>query len=283
MSVAFLWAAPAPLVLAPTVGLHSPGGTPCGAGAEPRGTLVPVPFESTQPVVPGDRVHLVPGSHNVRDLGGLRTRSGRTVRTGRVYRSDYPSFLEVDATAIARFGLATVVDLRRGTEAAEECIDWGGRGVAYRRWPLTAGRESSWHARYTSYLTRRPETVVGAVREVMRPAAHTVLFHCAAGKDRTGVLAALLLAVLGVGEDDIVADYLLSAASVEPVIARLVEMEMYAGMLADSSVDEQLPRAEHMHLLLRWLERHGGAEAWLVEHGVPAGELTDFRDVMLER
>lgn len=227
------------------------------------------------------RVRVVKGSHNVRDLGGLPTRSGRRVGTGRIFRSDYPSFVRADDEALAAMRLATVVDLRRGAESARECPDWATHDVTYRRWPLTAGREDSWHARYTSYLTRRPETVVGAVREVMCPSAHPVLFHCAAGKDRTGVVAALLLSVLGVPDDDIVDDYMLSAPSVGPVIARLAGLEVYAAMLADSSVDDQMPRPENMRSLLDWLDQRGGAEAWLVRNGVTPGEVAAFRDALL--
>ncbi len=239
-------------------------------------------FEPAASEAAEKRVHVVDGSHNVRDLGGLVARDGRRLRTGRVFRSDYPTFLSSDARAVVTLGVSTVVDLRRGTEAAIERVDGEALGVTYRRWPLTAGLEDSWHARYTAYLTRRPETVVGAVREAMRPENHPVLFHCAAGKDRTGVVAALLLSLLGVAEEDIVEDYLLSAASVEPVIARLLRMDVYAAMLADSSVDDQMPRAEHMGRLLTWLDERGGAEAWLLEGGVPADEIAAFRDAMLE-
>ena len=228
------------------------------------------------------RVRVVDGAHNLRDLGGLATLDGRRVRRGRVFRGDYPGFAHADPDAYAELGLRTVVDLRRGTEAAVECVDWAALGVAHRRWPLTAGREDSWHARYPAYLSRRPETVVGAVREAMRPAGHPVLFHCAAGKDRTGVVAALLLALLGVAEEDIVADYLLSAASVGPVLARLTTMDLYAAMLADSGVDDQAPRAEYLRSLLTWLADEGGAEAWLVRHGVPTEEIVAFRAALLE-
>ena len=81
---------------------------------------------------------------------------------------------------------------------------------------MVAVGESSWYARYQSYLAHRPETVVAAVRHVLDPASHPVLFHCAAGKDRTGVVAALVLAVLGVHDEQIVADYVLSDAAVDP-------------------------------------------------------------------
>lgn len=231
---------------------------------------------------PNSRLRAVVGSHNVRDLGGLATGAGRLVRTGRLFRSDYPAFADADASALESLWLRTVVDLRRGTEAAVEQVDWEAYGVDGERWPLSAGRESSWHARYAAYLLHRPETVVGAVSAVMRPEGHAVLFHCAAGKDRTGVVAALLLAVLGVPDIDIVADYLLSAPSVEPVLSRLVGMELYATMLAGSTVQDQEPRVEHMHGLLDWLGAQGGAEAWLLDHGVPKREMARFREAMLE-
>jgi protein-tyrosine phosphatase len=236
---------------------------------------------SSERALTNPRVHAVSGAHNLRDLGGLATRSGREVLAGRIFRSDYPAFVEVEADAVQRLALRTVVDLRRGTEAGLECVDWARRGIGYRRWPLTAGSESSWSARYPAYLIRRPDTVVGAVREVMRPEGHAVLFHCAAGKDRTGVVAALLLSVLGVSDDDIVSDHLMSAESVEAVLTRLVEMDLYAAMLVGSSVEDQLPKADHMQALLDWLAERGGTEAWLVDQGVPDAELVAFRDAML--
>lgn len=224
---------------------------------------------------------MAPGSFNLRDLGGLPSVDGRWVRRGLVYRSDYPGLIAPEL--FADLGLRAVVDLRRGSEVAVECPDWAVHGIDHRRWPLTAGAQDSWHARYTSYLTHRPETVVGAVAEVMRPDGHAVLFHCAAGKDRTGVVAALLLSVLGVPDDAIVDDYLLSAASVERVIGRLVTLEVYAAMLADSSVEDQLPRPEHLRSLLAWLSERGGAEGWLRAQGLDQGVIDGFREAMLER
>lgn len=237
----------------------------------------------TSEIPPADpRVLDVGGAHNLRDLGGLLTSDGGRIRTGRVFRSDYPFFAEADAEGARRLGLRTVVDLRRGSEAALEQPDWEAHGIACEQWPLSAGRESSWEARYPSYLVHRPETVVGAVRAVMRPDNHAVLFHCAAGKDRTGVVAALLLSVLGVPPADIMADYVLSAPSVEPVLARLLERDLYVRMLTGSSVQDQIPREEHLETLLGWLTARGGAVAWLVDQGVASEELTGFRAAMVE-
>lgn len=227
-----------------------------------------------------DRVLELAGSHNVRDLGGLRTVDGHTVRRGRILRGDYPAYVETDA-AWTGLALRTVVDLRRGAEAAFECVDWAGHGVAYHRFPLSAGGADSWHARYPAYLTHSPDAVVAAVRTVLDPRGHAVLFHCAAGKDRTGVVAAIVLALLGVDRADIVADYLLTDQALADILARLTSMEPYAAVLGPGAHDEQRPRAEYLHALLDHLDAHGGAETWCRTHGLSPEEIARGRESLL--
>jgi len=226
------------------------------------------------------RILTLPGSANVRDLGGLTGADGREVRRGRLLRSDYPGFA-ADPEAVRAIGLRTVVDLRGRAEAEVESVDWDDHGVTYHRCPVSAGSADSWHARYPAYLTHRPETVVAAVRHLMDAAAQPALFHCAAGKDRTGTIAALLLGVLGVDDDQVVADYVLTEGAVEAILERLGGHELYRTMLADSSLDDQMPRAEHMQGLLDFLASQGGAARWLVDHGVPSEEIETFRAEML--
>jgi len=216
------------------------------------------------------RTRRLVGSYNVRDLGGLPTGDGRAVRAGAVFRSDYPAFAEQQEGAVVReLGLRTVVDLRRRSEAEFECVAWAEHGVDHHRSPLVAGEHSSWGERYVAYLRERPETVVEAVRRVLDPTGHPVLFHCAAGKDRTGVVAALVLSVLGVPGVEITADHELSAPSVDAVIARLrAGGGPYVEVLGRAGMGDQTPRAEHMAAFLAWLDGQGGAERWLLEHGL---------------
>lgn len=236
---------------------------------------------SADPTPSVDRVRRLDGSHNVRDLGGLVGADGRVVRAGRIFRSDYPGFAELGRGAPVRdLGLRTVVDLRRGSEAGQECVSWEDHGVVYHRCPISAGGESSWRARYPAYLTHLPETVVSAVRHVTDVAGHPVLFHCAAGKDRTGVVAALVLSVLGVERRHVVADYTLTEAGLAPILERLRGLHPYSEMLRDSSDEDQLPRARNIETLLDWLEERGGAECWLVGNGLDADHLARFREVM---
>lgn len=229
------------------------------------------------------RARVVPGTHNVRDLGGLTGLAGRRVRSSLVYRGDYPAFEEHEtADAVRSLGLRTVVDLRRGAEAAAECISWDDHGVAYYRCPIVGGSQSSWHSRYQSYLSHRPETVVSAVRHVLDPASHPVLFHCAAGKDRTGVVAALVLSVLGVGDEEIIEDYLLSATAVEAILSRLGGSALYRDELAGSTVESQQPQRAAMQALLAALADQGGGAVWLLDHGLTGAEIRDGRAALLE-
>lgn len=228
------------------------------------------------------RIHTLEGSHNVRDLGGLPTGDGTTVRHGRIFRSDYPGFAEVGGGAgIRELGLRSVVDLRRRAEADLECVAWTAHGVDYHRVPLSAGGETSWHAKYHAYLTHRPETVVAAVRRVLAVDAHPVLFHCAAGKDRTGTVAALVLGVLGVDAEHVVVDYALTERGLEPILDRLLGIDFYAGMLEGDAREGQHPRPENMRGFLAWLEERGGASAWLLDHGLARAEIEQFRAAML--
>lgn len=229
-----------------------------------------------------DRVISHCGALNLRDLGGLRTVDGQRVRRGRVYRSDCPRTPTADSSLARDLSLLTVVDLRHRAEVDFECVRWAEHGVEHVVCSFSAGGTSSWHAAYEAYLQHRPERVVTAVRQVLAPARHPVLFHCAAGKDRTGVLAALLLCVLGVTEEGIVADYLLTEHALAPVLARLRSSEPYAAMLAATDDDAHRPQPATMRSFLAWLDAHGGAEKWLRHHGVPEREITGFRDALLE-
>ena len=121
---------------------------------------------------------------------------------------------------------------------------------------------------YLGYLEHRPEAVVGAVRTLAgdRPGASVV--HCAAGKDRTGVVVALSLAVAGVPHEEIVADYALTADVIEALVARLRRSPTYAEDMERRDVASHTPRAETMRRVLDVLDqRHGGPVGWLEQHG----------------
>ncbi|GLW89548.1 tyrosine-protein phosphatase [Actinokineospora globicatena] len=153
------------------------------------------------------------GSCNARDLGGL----GK-VKRGAVVRMEAPNGLTAAGWAAAwDYGVRTVVDLRNsdeyGTDGAERPA-----GITTVRAPLDpVGTPfyEHWHKidylasplYYAPLLAEHPEVVIGAVRAVANAAPGGVVFHCAAGKDRTGLLALVLLTLAAATPDEIITDY----------------------------------------------------------------------------
>jgi protein-tyrosine phosphatase len=171
---------------------------------------------------------------NFRDLGGLPGAAGRTVQYGRLYRSDSLHRLtEDEGGKLAALGIRTVIDLRRPYE-----IERDGRipdlpGMAYynlhpshREWNPGQYDERAGAHRYLAdrYLDMAQEGIDGfgaALRLIADAQRVPLVMHCFAGKDRTGVLAALTLALLGVEEADISADYAASETAQAPLSAQI--------------------------------------------------------------
>lgn len=128
---------------------------------------------------------------------------------------------------------------------------------------------------YMSYLRRRPDSVVGAVRAIAR-ADGAVLVHCAAGKDRTGVVVALALDAAGVDREAIVDDYLATRERIEAILARLISSPTYRAELEGDDASAHAPIPGTMERVLELVDdRFGGSAAWLSAHG--------FQDADVER
>jgi protein-tyrosine phosphatase len=169
---------------------------------------------------------------NFRDLGGYLTSHG-SVAWGRLFRSDGLSMLsDADLDVVDALGIRTVIDLRTSRELTEV-----GR-FPVERMPVAFHHVSvmdrTWHEdgrdvgddagsfltlAYRDMLRWGADRFAEALRLLALPEAGPVVFHCAAGKDRTGVLAALLLAALGVDDEDIAEDYALTKAGMERLMA----------------------------------------------------------------
>jgi protein tyrosine/serine phosphatase len=131
---------------------------------------------------------------------------------------------------------------------------------------------------YLGYLQHRGGAVVAALRALARAGQGTSVVHCAAGKDRTGVVVALALAVAGVPHEEIVADYALTAEVIDALVAKLAVSPTYAEDMARRDVASHTPRAETMQRVLEVVdERYGGPTAWLEEHGFRAADQQRLR------
>ena len=174
------------------------------------------------------------GCVNFRDLGGYRTADGRMVAWRTLFRADGLNKLsDTDVAQLTDLGLTTVIDLRTRDEAEQRGSFPVDRvPVTYVGLPLTDvlpatedlpdWREASYVAcRYADMVSEGGPMLTSAIHALAAGGALPAVLHCSAGKDRTGVLSALLLAFLGVADETIVADYALSAAAMERLLERL--------------------------------------------------------------
>lgn len=228
------------------------------------------------------------GLDNVRDVGGLPLRAGGATRSGELLRSASLHYLtEADVTHLVdEFGLTLVLDLRTAREIDRDgpspIARAGVRTVALsfvpedgRPLPETGDDTDPLLRDYLGFLVDRTENVVEAVRLLAAPQAGPALVHCQAGKDRTGVLVALVLDAVGVERDAVVADYALSAEHVEAMFRRwtaATQAEMPPDLTA------HLPRAEVIATVLDRLDtEHGGAAGWLTANGLEVESLDRLR------
>ena len=130
---------------------------------------------------------------------------------------------------------------------------------------------------YMGYLHHRPDSIVSSVRAIAR-ANGAVLVHCAAGKDRTGVVVAMALDAGGVDRDAIVDDYLATRERIEAIFARLLSSTIYRGELEGHDPQTHAPVPGVMERVLELVDqRFGGSAAWLAAHGLDERDLERLR------
>ncbi|WP_105383087.1 tyrosine-protein phosphatase [Neorhizobium alkalisoli] len=189
-----------------------------------------------------ERLIALEGAHNVRDLGGYRTADGGLTRWRSILRGDALHRLsDADIDTLLDKGLTTVIDLRNAHEIAVEANPFVGRAeVRYHNTPLfsalapvemMANAEVSFDMgdRYCQAIDDCQPAIAEVLKTIADAPEGLVLFHCSAGKDRTGVISALLLANAGVDETTIIEDYALTATISGPLIARLRERALGRG------------------------------------------------------
>ncbi|MCW0216293.1 MAG: tyrosine-protein phosphatase [Pseudonocardia sp.] len=231
------------------------------------------------------------GAFNFRDLGGLPAGPDHVVRPRVLFRSDTLQALTADDVRLLvdELHLELIVDLRNGAEAVSE-----GRGpmaevpVSYLNAPLQdlpvselPPREQS-RLFYLEHLASASSPLATVVRVVSALAGRPVLLHCAAGKDRTGLVTAVLLRLLGVDDDTIVADYLRTGENMPRIVQRFLGWPRYRDHIA--AVPAEVYQAEEYTVrgFLRGLdERYGGAAAWAAARGIGGDELARLRRGLL--
>jgi protein-tyrosine phosphatase len=217
------------------------------------------------------------GCHNFRDLGGYPTADGRRVRWRSLFRSDDLTRLTSEGVRALRDELrvAVVVDLRSENELASDAREaLGSTEICFHHVPLFTGVLSG-SARgvaladlYFDLLQRARESMARII-ETLAEAEAPAAFHCAAGKDRTGIVSALILGLLGVPDEQIVEDYAASQEALGPLVERLLADEGYRQMLATLPPETLHARPETMaSFLTRVTAEFGSMRDYTREIGV---------------
>lgn len=234
------------------------------------------------------------------------TVNARVVVPGALLRSDNLQDLSPRdvRTLVVEQRLQVVVDLRTGTEVT---LEGPGPLVAEPRvridhrslYPETGGNtdldggtinpwgdhpDNLWPDEhpvvraYMSYLARRPDSVVAAMRAIAA-ADGAVLVHCAAGKDRTGVVVAVALDAVGIDRVLIADDYMRTAERIVQIMDRLLSSETYRQELEGHDPQRHAPVTGTMERVLELVDEHyGGSPAWLRSHGFGEHELQRLRE-----
>lgn len=251
------------------------------------------------------------GVVNIRDVGGLPAADGRRIRHGVLIRSANLSFVtEADvARLVNELRVRRVLDLRTDVEVrnSEPGLLRGTEGVTFHHLSLYPDGKSEADAEradnpdpvapwageeyppgrdrqvvsYLRYLERRPDSIVAALRAIAEPDGATVV-HCAAGKDRTGMVIALALSVAGVAPEVIAADYAETQSQIVAIIEQLAGIDLYELNLGE--VHKVPPAAaETMLGVLDAIDAdHGGVLAWLAGHGWTDRDTERLRATLLD-
>jgi len=240
-----------------------------------------------------ERRIVLEGAVNFRDQGGYPTENGRFVKWRRLFRSDsLHDLTESDVQAITgTLGLTTIVDLRSINSVLED-----GRGllalsgIAYHNYPFlerrgieppTSGSDPGERltAIYQWILLNAGTLMAQAFNALAQDVNQPALFHCNAGKDRTGVLGATLLSVLGVSREDVVADFLMTNEVIDGILARIKKMPGFQDSTRDGIMAPQSAIEKFLDVMQR---EFGGPESYLLRHGVQQETINVFKESMLE-
>jgi protein tyrosine/serine phosphatase len=246
------------------------------------------------------------GAANVRDVGALPLTAGGQVRANRLIRADNLQDLSPTdvRTLIDDHGVRAIADLRTAAEVVSEgpgplqaapgmrylhaslfpddgdlvTVRTDGDGPIVLPWHNRSREDRRSAARvYAGYLTDRPDSILATLRLIAHGNGAAIV-HCAAGKDRTGVIVALALDSVGVARESIVEDYVRTAERTPLLLARLASSATYAGDQFLHDPNRHAPRASSMEQFLQLLDsEHGGTQDWLAGAGWTADDQRALR------
>lgn len=238
-----------------------------------------------------NRQILLEGAYNVRDIGGYPTGDGHKTRPGVFIRADnMASLTQNDTTILQGMGVTLAVDMRSPLEIrAQPSKLENFEGILYENVVMFDGIQSAaFQGAFPTSMGALYQSLLNSCREqylriftLFAQNSGISLFHCTAGKDRTGVVALLLLDLAGVLDEAIVADYVATEDCLTPAFSRQIRQA--------SAIEVEVPdyvlraKGPEMEKTLSYLrEKHGGAYAYLAGCGVDKQQLDGLRERFIQ-
>ncbi len=240
-----------------------------------------------------ERLISLEGAVNFRDLGGYAVGGGKRTRWRVLFRADGLGDLsESDLSVLRALGIRTVIDLRSEGELERSRFDVDAHPVAFHHFPfldeLPDAQEFERQpgflgSQYREFLSDAGGQIRAALEVLATPEALPAVFHCTAGKDRTGVLSAIVLSLLGVDEPTVVADYALSGEAMERLRAKLI-VKYPEGRDSIENLDEVFSAdpAQMEALIDHVKDRYGSVDAYVASIGTGPGVVEGLRAELLE-
>jgi protein-tyrosine phosphatase len=233
------------------------------------------------------------GTYNLRDTGGYRTLDGRTTRWRTFLRSDSLHRVPPLArTALLTYGVRTVIDLRRSDELSiAPNVFADSPDVVYHHVSLLADTPPDRKVAprllpdvYRLILEQRQEQLRQTLAALAASGGFPAIVHCTAGKDRTGLIVALLLGLVGVPAATIVADYALSSQYlVGPYLEEARQRAARNGVPWEWFQHQVICPPEFMQTTLQYLDEHqGGIAAYVRRIGLSQEQCERLRQALVE-
>jgi protein-tyrosine phosphatase len=210
-----------------------------------------------------------------------------------LFRADgLTELTEPDLAVIRQLGIRTVIDLRSNFEVERGRFDVEAHPVEFHHFPFVSALPDAEKferqpgflgTHYGEMLTDAAPQIVGALSALAAPEARPAVFHCAAGKDRTGLLCALVLSLVGVPEETVVADYALSGAAMARLRAKLMAKFPDNKTLSSDSGAVFSAEPSNMVALFEHVRAHyGSVSGYASAVGVPTDVVSRLRQAMVE-
>jgi len=242
-------------------------------------------------------VSLLDGANNFRDLGGLKSSDGRVVINFKIFRSDSLDDLSTsDINFLKSHGVKSIIDLRASIELDDEVprihsdeyfqVHKLPLSDSWEKWGELTEDERKFllSRKYSSYVTEAGSNIASAIKIVITELerSNSVVFHCTAGKDRTGVVALILLSLIGINEDEIVADYSKTKIALPHIIEKLATKKQFKERLMTNPPEVyEANEITAIQFLEAFESEFGSSANWAALHGISMSEIDNLRNAVL--